>query len=137
MLWFLVVLGIWLGAVAVRILRPEFHVYRLCVVSVTVLYILFALAHPDYWIARYNMSAAEYSAETGIVYQDPHYLTIMLSDDAVPAIARDPDLLAERRKRQRLEGNGTAYGYEQSRQSFRKFNFSTWFADRYYSRNIP
>ena len=136
-LWFLVVLGIWLGAVAVRILCPEFHVYRLCVVSVTVLYILFALAHPDYWIARYNMSAAEYSAETGIVYQDPHYLTIMLSDDAVPAIARDPDLLAERRKRQRLEGNRTAYGYEQSRQSFRKFNFSTWIADRYYSRNIP
>lgn len=135
-LWFLVVLSIWLGAVAVRILRPEFQVYRVCVVSVTVLYILFALAHPDYWIARYNMSAAVYNTETGtafqgpvtgIVYQDPYYLTVVLSDDAVPAIARDPELLAERKRQ--LEKSG------QSRQSLRKFNFSTWIADGYYSRN--
>ncbi len=75
-LWFLVVLVILLTTILIGIYRSEFPVYRICLVSMTVLYLAFALLHPDYWVARIDLQYG------GI---DEYYLEEELSEDAVPA----------------------------------------------------
>lgn len=122
-LWFEVVLCVFLTAAIVKIVRPEAKVLRFCVVAGTVLYLAFAFAHPDYWIARYDLAAWKATAEaqgdspdagigvenTDLVYDsdDPYeligdhadysYITGHLSADAVPAYADNVKLLARYR----------------------------------------
>ena len=125
-LWFLVVLSVWLGAVLAGILRGGMPVFRFCLAVGTVLYLLFAFAHPDYWIAKYNIAAAEQrtggntgiSADAGPEYRavsaeeiaanlDWNYLCGTLSDDVVPALKGNRALL-ERREEYHNEGHRTA-----------------------------
>ena len=56
-LWFLAALTVCLTAVCAGILNPKVPVFRISLGAVAVLFLAFALAHPDYWIARYNVSA--------------------------------------------------------------------------------
>ena len=108
-LWFLVVLVVWLGAVLAGILRGGVPVFRFCLAAGTVLYLLFAFAHPDYWIAKYNIAAAVHktggisaeggpyngavSAEEIAPDLDWNYLCGTLSADAVPALKGNRTLL--------------------------------------------
>lgn len=87
-LWFLAVLTIWLILVCISLLRKQLPLFRACLAAVTILYLLFAFAHPDYWIAKYNLSAS------GI--RDSWYIVSRLSDDAVPAYADDPQMCSDR-----------------------------------------
>ncbi len=87
-LWFLAVLTVWLLTVCVSILRAGTPVFKIWVVTAAVMYLLFAFAHPDYWIARYDLAAP------GI--RDEWYTVTRLSDDAVPAYAGNEELLQER-----------------------------------------
>ncbi|MBO5999998.1 MAG: DUF4173 domain-containing protein [Lachnospiraceae bacterium] len=117
-LWFLLILCIWFGFVCAGIIREDFPVFRSCIIAAVLLYLLFAFAHPDYHIARYNMSMA------GLV--DRRYLAEQLSDDAVPVLAKDPELLAMRRRyKNSAEGNVTP-GADP-----RKFNLSSFIASKY------
>jgi hypothetical protein len=111
-LWFLLVLAVCLSLMILRIQRSDYPLMRRLTAAVTILYLAFALLHPDYWIARYDLAAA--------APVDQEYL-VQLSDDAVPVLAEDPDLL----KRHRLY---RGYG-EQS--SLRSFNLSVWIAQQY------
>ena len=54
-LWALFVIFLLMSGALVTIYRENFPFTRYCLVSVTVLYILFSFAHPDYWIAKYNL----------------------------------------------------------------------------------
>ncbi|MBR2123349.1 MAG: DUF4173 domain-containing protein [Lachnospiraceae bacterium] len=117
-LWFLLVLCIWFGFVCAGILKEDLPVFRSCVIAAAVLYLVFAFAHPDYHIARYNMSAAGRA--------DRVYLAAQLSDDAVPALARDPELIALRRKYKNSAKSRDSFGADP-----RKFNLSSFIASRY------
>ncbi len=94
-LWFLLFLTILLTYLIVSILRPAFPLWKYGLITLTVMYLGFALLHPDYWIAHYNMNAPSADPTARYHrYHDTHYL-LELSLDAVPAIAKDQDLLEE------------------------------------------
>lgn len=76
-LWALVVISLLLTGCMITVFYNGFPLFSYAVVVVTVLYIGFSLAKPDYWIARYNLSVGELA--------DREYL-FGLSTDAVPAM---------------------------------------------------
>lgn len=76
-LWAIVVMAIVMLGITVFIFRKEFPIFRYMLISITVLYIGFAAAHPDYGIAKYNIEQAE--AKDGI---DEYHLLFNLSLDA-------------------------------------------------------
>jgi hypothetical protein len=61
--------------------RREFPLFRYCVAVVTVCYLIFSFARPDYWIAAYQTSHMEV-----LDAEDITYLTLDLSFDAAPIV---------------------------------------------------
>jgi hypothetical protein len=106
-LFALALLAVLMGGVMVSIFRPCFHLFRFALVTVTVLYLIFSFASPDYWIARYNLSAGN---------SDSLYFS-ELSADSVPAYAGKNELPEE--AKETLAGR-----LRESGGDFRKFNFS-------------
>lgn len=81
-LWAIAVMAIVMLGTTVFIFKKEFPIFRYMLVSITVLYIGFAVAHPDFWIAKYNIEQA--NKEEGI---DEYHLLFNLSlDAAVPVL---------------------------------------------------
>lgn len=68
--------------VIISILRPAFPLFRYGIAGVSVIYLLFAFSHVDYFIASYNLAIIEANS----VPADYEYITC-LSTDAAPAIA--------------------------------------------------
>ncbi len=77
-LWALIVISILLIGCIISIYKNRFPLFQYATVTVTVLYIIFSLAKPDYLIAKYNLS---YNADQ----VDLYYLS-NLSSDAIPAM---------------------------------------------------
>ena len=137
-LWFLVVLILLLTWQMLDAAGRQFPVFRVSAVTVTILYLAFAFAHPDYHIAKYNMShevldnAQEITTDSSdnssdIRYQDEDYLINRLSADAVPAIAADPELMAKWRLAHAVPRNKM----KNPVQKVRTFNISEWLARKY------
>ncbi len=81
----LLLIGILMMGVIISIYREKFKLMRYFIAVTSVLYILLAFAHPEYIIARYNLSVSgveQYVDETGL---DARYLS-QFSSDAAPAI---------------------------------------------------
>ena len=76
-LWALAVLFLLMTGALIMIYHKEFPYTRYCMVTVTILYLLFSFAHPDYWIARYNLSMEE---------DIDYYYLKRLSLDSAPVI---------------------------------------------------
>lgn len=76
-LWSLLVIFLLVSGALIMIYRKNFPYTRYCLVTITILYIAFSFSHPDYWVARYNLTS---EAET-----DYYYLR-NLSLDAAPVI---------------------------------------------------
>jgi len=76
-LWSLLIIFLLVSGALIMIYRKDFPYTGFCLVTVTILYLVFSFSHPDYWIARYNLSS---KAET-----DYYYLK-RLSLDSAPAI---------------------------------------------------
>ena len=76
-LWAIALMAIVMLGITVFIFKKEFPIFRYMLVSITVLYIGFAVAHPDFWIAKYNTAQA--GVEEGI---DEYHLLFNLSLDA-------------------------------------------------------
>lgn len=111
-LFALAVMALLMAGVTVCIFRPGFPLFRYELAVVTVLYLAFSFAHPDCWVARYNIAAAN---------EDFIYLK-ELSADSVPAFAGNEELMEQAdRKLFYLESMGS---------DFRKFNFSRAEAER-------
>lgn len=81
-LWFLALLVILMVGVIVNIYNQSFSLFRYGIITVTLFYLLFSFGRPDYWIAKYNISAIE----DDIRSEDVSYLC-SLSLDAAPALA--------------------------------------------------
>jgi len=81
-LWAIVVMAVVMCGTTVFIFQKSFPVFKYMLVSITVLYIGFSAAHPDFWIAKYNIAQAK--TEEGI---DEYHLLFNLSlDAAVPVL---------------------------------------------------
>ena len=92
MLWSLLVLFILLMGVIVSIYKKSFPLFKYSMVVVTVCYLALSFSHPDYWIAKCNLtnlgnmensSGGFFRSES---YNDYRYLA-GLSADAAPALA--------------------------------------------------
>jgi len=80
-LWSLAVLTLLLTGLIIQIYNENFKLFRYCMVVVTVFYLILSFAHPDYWIAKYNV------AHKNEMYTDFYYLS-RLSADAAPVMAK-------------------------------------------------
>lgn len=110
-LWSLLVLTLLFVGVILNLYRKQFSLFRYSVVVVTVCYLGLSFAHPDYWIARYNVARME--AE---VAPDFDYLK-SLSADAAPVLVP----YFEEKEAERL-------WYAEDADSIRKFNVSRYIA---------
>lgn len=78
----LLVIALWMIGTAVYILWPAFPMLKYSVVTVCVVYLVFAFSHVDHVIASYNLAQMDEEEED----MDFYYIS-KLSTDAAPAIA--------------------------------------------------
>ena len=85
-LWALAVIFLLMAGVTIFIYMNRFPLFTYSMVIVTVFYIGLSFAHPDYWIAKYNVDPAhlDYLNEYDI-YDSQRYLS-RLSADAAPVL---------------------------------------------------
>ena len=85
-LWALAVIFLLMAGVTIFIYMNRFPLFTYSMVTVTVFYIGLSFAHPDYWIAKYNLNPAHlnYLNEYD-VYDSQKYLS-RLSADAAPIL---------------------------------------------------
>lgn len=81
-LWALVVITVLLAGCIISIYKNSFPLLQYVTVTVTIFYIIFSLAKPDYLIAKYNLICDRENA-------DLKYLTLFLSSDAIPAMEEE------------------------------------------------
>lgn len=115
-LWFLALLSVLMVGVVIIIYKNEFPLFRYCLAAVSVFYLGFAWARPDYGIAKYNV--AHMTDENR--WETMHYLCNKLSSDAAPVIVELSGQGAEEEKQSyflRMEEKG-------KRMSIRSYNFS-------------
>ena len=79
-LWGLLVLTALFVGVIINLFQKNFSLFRYGVVVVTVCYLGLSFAHPDYWIAKYNV------AQQGRGIQVDEYYLRDLSADAAPVL---------------------------------------------------
>lgn len=87
-LWSLLVLFLIFTGVIIYIYKEEFPLFRYSMVVVTILYLALSFSHPDYWIAKVNLSGSDgYYSDffLGDEYWDYHFLS-QLSADAAPVM---------------------------------------------------
>lgn len=143
-LWTLAVLALLLTGVLVSIYRESFPLFGYCMVVVTICYLIFSLAKPDYYIAKYNLSKAigcyRQVPENMVInpyengYLDEDYLFYHLSLDAAPAM-EEAGLFAQKGvlkvQNDKLKNYCTRVKYETENMGLRSFNLS-----RYRARKI-
>lgn len=76
-LWALLMIAFIMVGVVARIYKSEFGLFRYMLVVITAGYLVFSMAHPDFWIAKYNLARIEQGKEV-----DEAYLYRHLSADA-------------------------------------------------------
>ena len=81
-LWTLAVMVMLTAGMIYDIHHEDFMLFRYLLIVVTLGYLGFAMLHPDYWVARYNIATIEQGGAA-----DAYYLQTRLSTDAAPAIA--------------------------------------------------
>ena len=81
-LWTLAVMVMLTAGMIYDIHHEDFMLFRYLLIVVTLGYLGFAMLHPDYWVARYNIATIEQGGAA-----DAYYLQTRLSADAAPAIA--------------------------------------------------
>lgn len=91
-LWSLAVIFLLITGVVISIYKEKFPLFKYSMVLVTVLYLGLSFSHPDYWIARYNISCIPNLNEWEC-YGDGYYLS-GLSADAAPVLLSEDTLAA-------------------------------------------
>lgn len=90
-LWSLLVISFLMVGTLILIYKPDFPFVRYTLITTTVLFLLYSFSHPDYQIARYNISRMQEETDTS----DMSYL-YRLSADAAPVVL--PILLSEKKE---------------------------------------
>ncbi|MDC7278145.1 DUF4173 domain-containing protein [Butyrivibrio fibrisolvens] len=125
-LWFLAVLCIWLAFLMVTVLNRSFPVFKACMITITVAYIGFVFANPDYQIAKYDLAVVknhtyqESYAKIDEYDSVTYYILNNLSTDAAPALVDDEHLL---HKFGTYIDSRDRYS-KKNREGIRKYNFS-------------
>ncbi|HOO28877.1 MAG TPA: DUF4173 domain-containing protein, partial [Lachnospiraceae bacterium] len=128
-LWSLLLLAVLLAGILVSIYHMRFPLFKYCMLAVTLLYLGLSFSHQDYWIAKYNISAAGKENTQG----DWNYISC-LSKDAIPALA---EYEKSGKAAVSAEENYFLCYYESvrddlitegERMTFRTFNLSKWMA---------
>ncbi len=127
-LWSLVVLFLLFIGVAAGIFRKKFPLFRYSCVVVTCCYLVLSFGHPDYWIAKVNLSMAGVEAESdsfflGEGFQDYAFLS-GLSADAAPALLPHLEEQGGNRYLMRMQEKDL----ERFRTDIRQFNVSRFIA---------
>lgn len=125
-LWALTVIFLLMVGVTIFIYNSQFPLFFYSIAITTVFYIAFSFAHPDYWIARYNLNPAHtaYSDEFD-TYDNQRYLS-RLSADAAPILldeSKNPYLPADLETMKKFVLLEEKYGYESkdfSREKYEK-----------------
>lgn len=88
-LWSLAVIFLLMAGVTVSIYMNRFPLFTYCTAVITILYLALSFAHPDYWIAKYNLNPShlEYLDEYD-TFDNRKYLS-KLSSDAAPIILNE------------------------------------------------
>lgn len=76
-LWSLLVLTVLFIGIIIQLYQKKFSLFRYSVVVVTVCYLGLSFAHPDYWIAKYNVSQ-----KNSAITMDIGYLNELCADAA-------------------------------------------------------
>ncbi len=119
-LWGLVMIAIVMTGVLVYTYNQRMSLFRFVLVTLTVGWLCFSAAHPDYWIAAYNITAGADGQE-----YDSYYLRRRLSLDAVSALPEEIWQNEDSAYGRRLE----RYQRQQDEfMGFRTFNFSRSYA---------
>lgn len=133
-LWGLLVIAIVMGGVICCIFRPGFKLFSYVLVTVAACWIVFSAAHPDYWIAKYNIAMQETHQNV-----DTYYIKTHLSLDAAPALVEtNLDFAAEYGE---MNGQYKKWELEKYREDtkglfgFRHFNFSRAYASMKYTED--
>ncbi len=133
-LWALAVIAVLFARVIVSVYREKFPLFPFCTVAVTVCYLCFAFAKPDYQVAKYDLARLEeVTADTqeggrNGGFDDYRYLA-GLSADAAPLLAQGDvrERLAQEDVVQRYYGRV----WERTEDmGLRDFNFSRWLAKK-------
>lgn len=77
--WGLAVIALLLVGILVYIFRPAFPLFRYGLVMFCICYLFLSYVHPDYWIAKYNLSEERVNSERALDYR---YLSGLSSDAA-------------------------------------------------------
>ena len=128
-LWFLAVLCFWLAFLIISMYAKKFPVFKACMVVITVAFIAFIYANPEYQVAKYDLQATETAIGKNDYEYDSvaDYITEELSYDVVPAIAGNQELLDAFK-----ENNRFSYANDPDKYTgFRRFNFSYYTAQKY------
>ncbi|MBD5544155.1 MAG: DUF4173 domain-containing protein [Lachnospiraceae bacterium] len=142
-LWTLAVLALLLTGILISIYRISFPLFRYCMIVVTLCYLFFSLAKPDYFIAKYNIRKAmgyyEEMKEDGTSfsyedkYLDEKYLFYHLSFDAAPAM-EEAGLFTQKEglkvDSDKLQYYYNTVQYETENMGLRTFNFSRYRAKK-------
>lgn len=94
-LWSLAVIFLLMAGVTVFIYRNRFPLFTYSMVIVTVFYIGLSFSHPDYWIAKYNLTPAHLEYLDDYDIRDNQKYLRKLSADAAPVLldkSRNPYL---------------------------------------------
>lgn len=121
--WGLALMALLLVGIFIRIFREDFHLFQYGLVVVCVCYLALSFSHPDYWIAKYNLSQMAKQSETNMDYS---YLT-RLSADAAPAIAGEEGDWVDRYVLHLSKGKD---------RSLRQYNFSVGKAQRLFKGEL-
>ena len=128
-LWALVVIGLAMSGTCVYIYYSGMPFYKYCLMVLTLTWAVFALARPDYHIAKYNL--------THDFARDEHYIMNSLSADAAPAVymyANDDELadnytqrvLSKKEWHRTYPCHYVDGKYEMPKLNFRTFNYSLY-----------
>lgn len=128
-LWALVVIGLAMAGTCVYIYFPGMPFYRYSLMVLTITWAVFALARPDYHIAKYNLTHDH--------ARDDSYIISSLSADAAPAVysySNDDELiedytqrmLSKKRQHRTYPCRYVDGKYEMPKMNFRTFNYSLY-----------
>lgn len=157
-LWALFVIFLLMSGVTIMIYRENFPYFRYAMITVTTLYLLFSFAHPDYWIAKYNISQ----------FSGSYYYNTEISEESQSDSEERENILFDEYYMKRLSANLAPVIYSMAekagyyddswfedyafniwydnhhgklteksgeRLSVRKWNLSRWMAENYYEKS--
>lgn len=148
-LWSLAVIFLLISGITVSIYCPSFPLFSYGIAVITVCYLILSFVHPDYWIARYNLTYAV--TETNNSYYNSLYYLNSLSADAAPVILnpeQNPYLDSIDSMLEHADDDTVYYTYENENdmwlydyynkiyysakyRNIRNFNFSLYHAEQY------